>query len=792
MMRICDEHEHRRGRFERLPHGPALRTSRPIRICIASDDLVGPIRNGGIGTAYSSLAQTLADAGHDVTLLYTLSNHTENQSIEYWIDHYAAMGIHFVPLPPPPSGVGGTMPLAITYSIYVWLKERQFDIVHFPDWQGRAYYTCLAKRQGLAFAGTDICIGAHSPASWDREGNEYFPTTLQQLETEFMERQAVEMADVVVSPSHYMLEWMTGRGWTLPERTYVEQNIQRENSSCTRFINGQDHKVTEVVFFGRLERRKGLELFCSALDALSTQCPSAAGFAVTFLGKDSAIDGISGREYVRQCAERWPWQPGFITDRDHQGALEYLRGPGRLAVIPSLVDNSPYTVLECLEARVPFLASAVGGIPELIAPRHVRSVCFEPTPAALADCLAGVVDVAPPLAEPAIPLAETQSRWVSWHEGIAVTHPCGDARETESRPLVSVCLLHFNRPYYLRQAVESLYAQDYPNFEVIIVDDGSTTSEALATLDALEADFHPRGWIVLRQENRYLGAARNNAARHAHGRYLLFMDDDNYAKPHEISTFVSVAINTNADILTCNMDLFSGDEPPSVETSDGHCWLFQGGPPALGLFRNCFGDANAFIKADVFATLGGFVELHGIGHEDWELFARATLAGYKLQVIPDPLYWYRETKGSVLRGKRNKYHYYMNSLDPYLKNVPHEFRDLLMLLHGQNVHLEEQLNTPFFTEIADVKSLIRAARILAVRGDFDGAMELSREAMVKAQDIENPTYVLEVMINTGKLLSELGRSAEARIILDDAVSLSQQIKHHNARGVAEKLVAAIQ
>src|SRR5689334_14716920 len=42
------------------------------KVCIATPDIVGPIRNGGVGTAYTSLARALAKAGHDVTILYTL------------------------------------------------------------------------------------------------------------------------------------------------------------------------------------------------------------------------------------------------------------------------------------------------------------------------------------------------------------------------------------------------------------------------------------------------------------------------------------------------------------------------------------------------------------------------------------------------------------------------------------------------------------------------------------------------------------------------------------------------
>jgi hypothetical protein len=65
--------------FAPLPLGEVTRKpERPLRICIASFDLVGPIRNGGVGTAFTSLGEALATAGHDDTLLYLSGQWCEN------------------------------------------------------------------------------------------------------------------------------------------------------------------------------------------------------------------------------------------------------------------------------------------------------------------------------------------------------------------------------------------------------------------------------------------------------------------------------------------------------------------------------------------------------------------------------------------------------------------------------------------------------------------------------------------------------------------------------------------
>ena len=658
-----------------LPLGSAP-YERKLRVCIASDEVVGPVRNGGIGTAYSSLAEALTRDGHDVTLLF-LGTFCENRTLEYWVSDYAARGIRFVPLPFEGPRPEGAQPLVLTHAAYRWLSQREYDVIHFPEWHGRGYYSLLAKRQGLAFHNTCICIGTHGPAAWTREGNEEYMHSVEELDMDFMERRCLELADVVVSPSAFMLDWMRARAWDLPARCYVQQNILPRDARRTEKSDADARHVTELVFFGRLEQRKGLSLFCDAMDHLAGHADES--ITVSFLGKNAMIYGESGESYVKYRAQRWPWQVRVHTEKGREAAMHYLRADGRLAVIPSLIENSPYTVLECLGAGVPFLASDVGGIPELIAAEDAERVCFPRDCKALAAKLRAVLSDGSRPARPARDFDCTEREWLQWHATQAEAPLQESHNRTDvTQPLVSVCVVHHDRPAYLRQALESLVAQDYPNFEVVLVDDGSTGPEACAFLEGLERAFQERDWQLVRQENRYLGAARNNAARHARGEYLLFMDDDNYAKPHEISTFVRAALSTGADILTSPMDVFQGTEAPRAAR---HRWLWLGGAPMVGVFRNCFGDANALVRKRAFHSVGGFTEDHGVGHEDWEFFARAVLMGFRLEVVPEALFWYRDNGDGMLHSTA-RFRNYMRSLRPYVDTMARPLRDLMGFSQG--------------------------------------------------------------------------------------------------------------
>jgi len=476
------------------------------RVCIVTSDLVGPARNSGVEAWNSDLARTLAGAGHRITLLYVLNDYCERGTIADRIARYAGLGIELVPLEPAPTPALDAPRLAkLSYATFEWLRARQgkFDVIHFHEWKGHGFYSLQAKRQGLAFAGNVLVVGAHGPTLWLRTGNFEYVGKREDLEADFMERESVALADVLVSPDPSVLDWMRGRGWRLPHRIEVT--------------------------------------------------------------------------------------PDFLLDNARGGTASAAQDRPRISTAPTAV--------------------------------------------------------------------------------------------AEHRPLVSICVIHRNRPAFLEQALRSVEEQTYDNFEVILVDDGSTDSEALAALDRLEQRFLARGWRVLRQPNRFMGAARNEAARHARGEYLLFMDDDNIAKPQELAAFVSAASASGADILTSFMDVFSGDSyGPEGGVPDCR-WLPLGAAVASGLFDNRFGDANCFIRRSVFFELGCFTEDYGVVHEDVELFAKAVLGGYRLEVVPEALFWYRIHPGSFLRNSLD-YRNRMRGIRPYLDAVPESLRDTLAYALG--------------------------------------------------------------------------------------------------------------
>ncbi|MBP2300897.1 glycosyltransferase [Azospirillum picis] len=658
-----------------------------LRLCIVTADLLGAVRNGGIGTANYYLASELVKAGHSLKVLLTLQSVAGSETFDQgWTEPYRQLGIDVViaevwarckylfnTFPDHPS-------LRIAKNVYDWLSTQEFDLVILMDWQGHGFYALSAKQAGLSFQNTTFIVQTHSPSLWHTMNNAAIPPHPVQAIGYFIERRSIEMADAVISPSVYMLNWAKQHGFALPNFAFVQPNLINAPEQTDADVAARA-AVDEIVFFGRLEYRKGLLQFCDAIDRLVAQ--GATPRQVTFLGKFSKVGTEHAGLYISRRAIAWPFQVRILARYGQAEALRYLAGNGRVAIIPSVADNSPYTVYECLVAGVPFLSRNVGGIAELIHPDDHAACLFNDNPNMLARSLARILEEGAPKPRLAFDLEENRR---AWREGLSHLHQqVMKARQPDAAavtlPLVSVCLTHYARPQLLRQAVVSLMEQDYPKFEVILVDDGSPDEETSDLLQSWEGEFARRDWSIVRLDNGYLGRARNAAARVARGEYLLFMDDDNVARPFMISRFVRAALSSEADLVTSVFDVFTGTEPPDSQTKPVERYLPVGGILSFSVVGNAVGDANALMRRSTFERLGGFSEDYGLGHEDFELFLRAVLAGAKTAVVPESLFWYRRNSASMLsvtHAEANR----LRSLRPFLEGLPAPLAELAVLAHG--------------------------------------------------------------------------------------------------------------
>ena len=171
-----------------------------INVLFVSEEVIGVTRNGGIGTALTSLAFSLVKQGHAVTILFTKGTIAGYHDVyEQWVQYYKNQGIELIGLF---QRWDTHFPTAIVESFEVtyFLKKRHFDIVHCHDYKGVCYFSMLNKHQGEQhLEKTSFILGLHGPTMWAKKtGNQEKIKDVGDLEVDFMEKKCLELADYVV------------------------------------------------------------------------------------------------------------------------------------------------------------------------------------------------------------------------------------------------------------------------------------------------------------------------------------------------------------------------------------------------------------------------------------------------------------------------------------------------------------------------------------------------------------------------------------------------------------------
>jgi len=120
-------------------------------------------------------------------------------------------------------------------------------------------------------------------------------------------------------------------------------------------------------------------------------------------------------------------------------------------------------------------------------------------------------------------------------------------KNAKKNPLVSVIIPTYNRGWTLKDAIDSVLTQDFTDFELIVVDDGSTDN----TQDILSS--YKEKIVVLRQDNKGVSSARNRGIVSGSGQFIAFLDSDDLWLSQKLSTQVDF-FNANPDVLICQTE----------------------------------------------------------------------------------------------------------------------------------------------------------------------------------------------------------------------------------------------
>ncbi|MBC7323401.1 MAG: glycosyltransferase, partial [Acetomicrobium sp.] len=638
----------------------------------------------------------LAGKGYRIDILYHDNEGEASDSFSAAQKFYTQHGIKLTKLDVQKYVDGEMSARAVSYAVYQFLKDPRlnYEFIHFHDYKGMGFFSCSAKHQRLAFDKTDLVVQIHGPTRWTIEANSAFFTHEDQLHIDYLERGSLRWADQLVAPSQYIAQWVNENFFPDSHKdirviknlcrslvSEIQAVVNESEASCEETAD-----LSEIIIFGRHEDRKGISIACDALDHISDLI-AKRGIKISFVGAPGSIFGQPSAIYFVEKAKKWKFPVNFHFGLNRSEAAAYLASStNSLVVIPSPKENSPYTVLEALVLKKPILCSLEGGGAELVHPNDRHNACCLMTAEALAETIRGIIMHGLKPTRAAENLETIEDAWLSFHH-----HKTKEQRGTAptDKPMVTVGITHFERPKKAIDALISILRQTYQNFEVIMVDDGSSTPETLESLNYIETLLSRVGGRMIRRENGYLGAARNSILKEARGQYILFLDDDDVAMPEMLEKLVQSALETRADVTTC-LNVFMPEDRRGDVLSGGDLggrvsYFPLGGPLALAPEQNVFGSATSLIRRQALDKINGYTELKNVGHEDYELYIRLAQAGATIVVCPEALFFYEVGRPSMISqtGMVRNFRRCFDALDMHSGSYP--FSDYINLSAGQKI-----------------------------------------------------------------------------------------------------------
>lgn len=279
-----------------------------------------------------------------------------------------------------------------------------------------------------------------------------------------------------------------------------------------------------------------------------------------------------------------------------------------------------------------------------------------------------------------------------------------DESGTSPGPALSIVLPFYNVEEYLAECLDSIAAQSFTDYELLIVDDGSPDGSRAIAERYAAADERIR---IITRENGGLGAARNTGIREATGDFLTFVDSDDKLPDGALEALVAAARADGADIVCGAVMRFADARtwPPSwveevhAERRTGITVL-----EFLPLLRNLY-TWNKLFRRDFWDQCGLWFR-EGVAYEDQPIITQLFASAKRIDLIPDVVYHYRvrpdqssiSQQVGTMKDLRDRLAAWEETREVLLRDHPREVYDgwLQTLL---DAHFHWYLNAP--AEVSD-------------------------------------------------------------------------------------------
>jgi glycosyltransferase involved in cell wall biosynthesis len=627
-----------------------------------------PDYGGGIATYSYHTTQMMLARGHQLTIFATAENLPGGWQIEEPSERLRV--VRFGANQSPQSKILGEF---ARWSYDAALVVKEFcskegppDVLEAQEYLGMPYYL-LMRRLALdeELTNLPILVTAHTPLYLCQKYNQLPIYRFPGYWIGEMERYSLLAADQVVYPSRFLRNEIERDQSHIRDHSRVIANPYQFPEQL-KIPPGNSHR-RGFLFNARIEKRKGIE---SLLSAFSQQWEIGLDEPLYLVGDDwqdelnrSVMSKVIHKQYGKFI------QAGLLIWEGKQPpqVVKQRLSQVRALIMPSLLENFPYAVIEAMAAGCPVIVSQSGGHAELVEDgisgfifshqkkgdleRKINLVCnlnpdeqarIVTSAQARVEQMCGY-EVVAPQKEEALELAQDQLQPRKYYPFLRAIerrndHP-DEEKKLERAGLLSVVIPFFNMGDFLEDAIKPFERLKDVSFEIIVVDDGSDDQNSLEKLLVLQNQYHFRVQYAGAQG---LSAMRNIGAKLAKGEFIAFLDADDCMDPLIYQRAIKIFHQyENVSFVGCWAEYF-GDVQGFWPT-----WTPE---PPYALVHNPINTSALIYRRKDFIRYGLNDPVFEHVMEDYDSLLSLLEHGCRGVVIPEPYFKYRVRRDSMFHS----------------------------------------------------------------------------------------------------------------------------------------------
>lgn len=301
--------------------------------------------------------------------------------------------------------------------------------------------------------------------------------------------------------------------------------------------------------------------------------------------------------------------------------------------------------------------------------------------------------------------------------------------------LISIVIPVYNVEKYLSKCIESVIGQSFKNIEIILVNDGSTDQSGKICDKYAKKDTRI---IVYHKENGGLSDARNYGIKRANGKYITFIDSDDYISKQYVEVLYTLLITNHAQISICNLEKFKEGSLPHMQSSfdNGKTEIFSGIEAMELMFYQKKITNSAFAKMYLKKLFDNIEYPKGKLYEDLATTYKLFYLSNKIVYNPAELYYYLIRKNSIMNRRFDEKNfdriYVSEEILDFVENNCSEIKNAAIsryVISNVQVLREIPLDKKYVIEINNIKKNISKFRDVV---SHDKKAKLSNRIISKA------------------------------------------------------------